>query len=72
MQWKAVLDQTTAKYGDYKSSSLADVWDDQKGGTMYRYKAVFSKTPAVEFRVDLNGQQKSTKFGAYDWIDSTP
>ncbi len=71
-QWKGVFDGTKAKYGDSKSVTFADAWDDEKGGTMYRYKAVFAKAPAVEIRVDLNGQNKATKFGTYDWLDASP
>jgi hypothetical protein len=71
-QWKGIFDGTKAKYGDSKSMTFADAWDDEKGGTMYRYKAVFAKAPAVELRVDLNGQNKATKFGTYDWLDATP
>ena len=71
-QWQAVLNQTKAKYGAEKSMDFADAWNDEKGGTMYRYKASFAKADKVEFRVDLNGQNVATKFGSYDWVDSTP
>lgn len=71
-QWKQVFDATKAKYGDLKSMAFSDAWDDEKGGTMYRFKASFAKADKVELRVDLDDRQRATKFGTYDWIEGTP
>jgi hypothetical protein len=71
-QWQQVFAQTKAKYGAEKSMEFADAWNDEKGGTMYRYRAAFVKADKVELRVDLDGRSVATKFGTYDWNESTP